>query len=89
MLPGEGELSGTLNPAHLAAGSSGRAQPTALRRALSQNWEHGIMKGNFRTMKGNPFCLPYSPAWEIHRGKKLQPQTLLLAFKREPALEKS
>lgn len=42
---------GTLNLAHRDAS---KAQPTAPRRALSQNHEHEIMKGNFRTMKGNP-----------------------------------
>lgn len=40
------------------------------------------MKGNFRTIKGNPLP-PVQPSLGNSPRKKLQPQTLLLAFKRE------
>lgn len=43
-----------LNPAHRDAS---KARPAAPWRALSQNQEHEVMKGNFRTMKGNPLPL--------------------------------
>lgn len=50
LCPGEGEL----NSVCWDASSLGKARPAALRRALSQNQEHEVMEGNFRTIKGNP-----------------------------------
>lgn len=52
------------------ASSLGKARPAAPWHVLLENQEHEIMKGNFRTMKGNPLppiqpSLGNSPPQEV------------------------